>query len=56
MRFASLYKMQPEAADELFKAAQDNARWRYNNYVRLSRQQWGVDPELTAEEEKLRKE
>ena len=56
VRFASLYKMQPEAADELFKAAQDNARWRYNNYVRLSRQQWGVDPELTAEEEKLRKE
>ena len=56
VRFASLYKMQPEAADELFKAARDNARWRYNNYVRLSRQQWGVDPELTPEEEKLRKE
>ena len=55
VRFASLYKMQPEAADELFKAAQDNARWRYNNYKRLSQQNWGVDPEMTSEEEALRK-
>ena len=55
VRFASLYKMQPEAAEELFKAAQDNARWRYNNYKRLAEQNWGEDPEMTPEEEALRK-
>ncbi len=55
VRFASLFKMQPEAAGELFQAAQDNARWRYNNYKRLSQQSWGNDPELTKTEEELRK-
>ncbi|MDE6299693.1 MAG: pyruvate:ferredoxin (flavodoxin) oxidoreductase, partial [Muribaculaceae bacterium] len=55
VRFASLQKMQPEAAAELFQAAKDNARWRYNNYKRLSQQQWGVDPEMTPAEEALRK-
>ncbi len=55
VRFASLYKMQPDAAEELFKAAQDNARWRYNNYKRLSEQNWGEDPEMTPAEEALRK-
>ena len=55
VRFASLYKMQPEAAGELFKAAEDNARWRYNTYKRLSQQNWGQDPELSKEEEDLRK-
>ena len=55
VRFASLLKMQPEAAAELFQAAKDNARWRYNNYKRLSQQQWGVDPEMTKVEEDLRK-
>ena len=56
VRFASVEKMYPGEAAELFKAAEDNARWRYNNYVRLSNQNWGVDPELTQEEIKLRKE
>ena len=55
VRFASLYKMQPEAAGELFKAAEENARWRYNNYKRLSLQNWGMDPELSKSEEDLRK-
>ena len=55
VRFASLFKMQPEAAEELFQAAEDNARWRYNNYKRLAQQQWGVDPEISKEEEELRK-
>ncbi len=55
VRFASVKKMCPDAADELFKACEDNARWRYNNYVRLSKQDWGKDPELTEEEIKLRK-
>ena len=55
VRFASLFKMQPEAAEELFDAAEENARWRYNNYKRLSKQQWGVDPEISSEEKDLRK-
>ncbi|MDE6291023.1 MAG: hypothetical protein K2M16_05780, partial [Muribaculaceae bacterium] len=55
VRFASVKKMCPDAAAELFQACEDNARWRYNNYVRLSKQDWGKDPELTEEEIKLRK-
>lgn len=56
VRFASLYKLYPKEADELFAAAKANAQWRYNNYKRLSQMSWGKDPELTPEEEKLRKE
>ena len=55
VRFASLQKMYPEQAAELYKACKDNAMWRYNNYKRLAAQNWGVDPELTPEEEALRK-
>ena len=55
VRFASLYKMFPQDAEELFKACKANAQWRYNNYKRLSQQNWGEDPELTPEEEALRK-
>lgn len=56
VRFASVMKAFPDVAKELFDAAEANARWRYSNYIRLSRQQWGEDPILTPEEEKLRKE
>ncbi len=45
VRYASLLKQYPEEAEELFAAAQDNAQWRYNNYKRLARQQWGVEQE-----------
>ena len=36
VRYTSLKKMFPEEADELFKAAEENAKWRYMNYKRLS--------------------
>ena len=45
VRYASVLKQYPDEAEELFKAAKDNAMWRYNNYRRLARQQWGVEPE-----------
>ena len=45
VRYASVMKQYPVEAEELFQAAQENAKWRYNNYLRLARQQWGVEPE-----------
>ena len=47
--------MYPQQAEELFQACKANAQWRYNNYKRLAAQDWGTDPELTPEEEALRK-
>ena len=43
VRFASVAKQYPTEAAELFQAAEDNAKWRYNNYKRLAQQQWGVE-------------
>ena len=37
VRFASLTKSFPAEAQELFKAAEDNAKWRYNSYIRMSK-------------------
>ena len=45
VRYASVLKQYPDEAAELFAAAKENAQWRYNNYRRLARQQWGVEPE-----------
>jgi len=36
VRYSALKKQFPDAADELFKAAEENAKWRYNNYKRLA--------------------
>ncbi|MBO6250137.1 MAG: pyruvate:ferredoxin (flavodoxin) oxidoreductase [Muribaculaceae bacterium] len=44
VRYASVMKQYPDEAEELFLAAKENAQWRYNNYCRLARQQWGVEP------------
>ncbi|MDR1402954.1 MAG: pyruvate:ferredoxin (flavodoxin) oxidoreductase [Tannerellaceae bacterium] len=46
VRYSSVLKQYPSEAAELFAAAKENARWRYNNYKRLARQQWGVEQEL----------
>ena len=45
VRYSSVLKQYPAEAAELFAAAKSNAQWRYNNYRRLARQQWGVDPD-----------
>ncbi len=44
VRYASVAKQYPAEAAELFAAAKKNAQWRYNNYLRLSQQQWGTEP------------
>ena len=36
VRYTSLQKAFPEAASELFKAAEENAKWRHKSYVRLA--------------------
>ena len=46
--YTSEYKRKlrtPEEAARVVKAAEDNAKWRYNNYRRLAKQQWGVEQE-----------
>ena len=42
VRYSSLLKQYPAEAGELFQAAEDNARWRFNNYKRLANQAWGT--------------
>lgn len=44
VRYATVQKQYPQEAAELFAAAKANAQWRYNNYRRLSLQNWGTDP------------
>jgi pyruvate-ferredoxin/flavodoxin oxidoreductase len=36
VRYTSLKKSFPEEAIELFKAAEDNAKWRYQSYKRMA--------------------
>ena len=45
VRYASVMKQYPTEAEDLFAAAKANAQWRYNNYKRLAKQQWGIDAE-----------
>ena len=40
VRFASVQKQFPNEAAELFKAAEDNARWRYKSYQRMLDTDW----------------
>ncbi len=42
VRYTALKKSFPKEADELFKAAQDNAQWRYRSYQRMNRSDWNV--------------
>jgi len=36
VRYTTLAQSFPEDAAVLFKAAEENARWRYNSYVRMA--------------------
>ncbi len=49
VRYNSVLKQYPAEAAELFNAAKENARWRYNNYLRLSKTNWGTEPEAVVE-------
>ena len=40
VRYTSLQKSFPTEADELFAAAEENAQWRYNGYVRRSKMEY----------------
>jgi pyruvate-ferredoxin/flavodoxin oxidoreductase len=40
VRYSSLKKAFPESAGELFKAAEENAKWRYESYKRLAGQEF----------------
>jgi pyruvate-ferredoxin/flavodoxin oxidoreductase len=42
VRYNSLKKTFPAEADALFKAAEDNAKWRYNQYKRMAGMNWTV--------------
>jgi pyruvate-ferredoxin/flavodoxin oxidoreductase len=43
VRYTSLKKAFPKEADELFTAAEENAKWRYNSYKRLASMQYSLD-------------
>jgi pyruvate-ferredoxin/flavodoxin oxidoreductase len=42
VRYTALKKSFPKEADELFKAAEENALWRYRSYQRMNRSDWNV--------------
>ena len=43
VRYASVMKQYPAEAAELFKAAEENARWRYSNYKRRAAVEYGME-------------
>jgi len=40
VRYASVMKQYPTEAEELFQAAEDNAKWRYKSYQRMQNMQY----------------
>jgi len=45
VRYTSLRKSFPAEATELFKAAEENAKWRYRSYQRFASENWSVAAE-----------
>ncbi|GAE16238.1 pyruvate-flavodoxin oxidoreductase [Bacteroides pyogenes JCM 6292] len=43
VRYASVMKQYPAEAEELFQAAEENAKWRYNSYKRLAKGNWDAE-------------
>jgi len=43
VRYNSLKKLYPEEAQQLFTAAQENAKWRYKQYVRMKDEDWSKE-------------
>ena len=43
VRYASVMKQYPAEAEELFQAAEDNAKWRYKAYKRMAAQEWNQE-------------
>ena len=41
VRYASVMKQYPAEAEELFKAAEENSKWRYKSYKRMASENWG---------------
>ncbi len=42
VRYTALKKSFPAEADQLFKAAEENAKWRYRSYQRMANMDWSV--------------
>jgi len=42
VRYTALRKSFPAEAEQLFKAAEENAKWRYRSYQRMALQNWEV--------------
>ena len=40
VRYSSVMKQYPAEADELFNAAEENAKWRYKSYLRMLKTEW----------------
>jgi len=49
VRYTSLVKAFPHEADILFKAAEENARWRYNTYKRMAAMEFATTEAKTEE-------
>jgi pyruvate-ferredoxin/flavodoxin oxidoreductase len=43
VRYTALLKQFPEGASELFKVAEENAKWRYNSYKRLAAEVYSTE-------------
>ena len=50
VRYTQLLKSFPQEADELFKAAEEAAQWRYRSYQRMVDASYAL-PEVEASEE-----
>jgi len=47
VRYTSLVKAFPGEAERLFKAAEENAKWRHNSYKRLAAMDFTPAPAVT---------